>query len=133
MEALEQFPNVPDSGIVIRQEGGVVRLFFDIAPAPEMPTEEGETTSGPGDLSECYNVDVPVPANYGNIIAAIVNDKYSADDTQALISNFTEARVEDSDMSHEKREEYIAEWNEFQAWRVKAKEIATAVTNIIQS
>ena len=133
MKALEQFPNVPDNGIVIRQEGGVVRLFFDIEPAPEMPTMEGETPCGPGDLYECYNVDVPVPADYGTIVAAIVNDKYSADDTQALISNFTEARVEESDMPAAKREEYIAEWSEFQAWRAKAKEIARTVTTIIQN
>lgn len=133
MKALEQLPNVPDNGIVIRPEGAVVRLFFDIAPASEMPTEDGETSSGPGDLYECYNVDVPVPADYGTVVAAIVNDKYSADDTQALISNFTSARIEESDMTEEKREEYISEWNVFQAWRAKAKEIATIVTTIIQS
>ena len=133
MEALEQFPNVPDNGIVIRQEGGVVRLFFDITPASAVAAEEGETACGPGDLYECYNVDVAAPANYGGIIAAIVNDKYSADDTQALISNFTEARMDESDMPAEKREEYISEWNEFQAWRSKAKEIATTVTTIIQN
>lgn len=133
MKALEQLPNVPENGIVIRPEGAVVRLFFDIEPVTEMPAEDGETPSGPSDLYKCYNVDVPVPANYGSIVAAIVNDRYSADDTQALISNFTSARIEDSDMTEDKREEYIAEWNDFQSWRAKSKEIATIVTTLLQS
>lgn len=132
MKALEQLPNVPQNGIVVRQEGAVVRLFFDIEPAPVMPTVDGEEPSSPGDLYQCYNVDVPAPATYGAVVAAIVNDKYSADDTQALISNFTEAKDADSEISDEKREEYISEWNEFQSWRAKAKEIATTVTNLIQ-
>lgn len=132
MKALEQFPNVPQNGIIVRQEGAVVRVFFGVEPAPEMPSAEGDTPCNPGDLYECYNVDVPTPATYGAIVAAIVNDKYSSDEVQALIANFTEAKNEDSEMPEDKREEYVSEWNAFQAWRTKAKEIANIVTNIIQ-
>lgn len=132
MKALEQLPNVPENGIVIRQEGALVRLFFDIEPAPAMPVEEGETPCNPGDLYQCYNVDVATPANYGNIIAAIVNDKYSADDVQALTANYFEAKDPESGLTEEKRAEYINEWNEFQAWRAKAKEIAAYVVTQLQ-
>lgn len=132
MKALEQFQNVPENGIVIRQEGAVVRLFFDIEPAPEMPTEDGETPCVPSDLFKCYNVDVATPANYGNVIAAIVNDKYSADDVQALTANYFEAKDSESALSDAKRAEYLNEWNEFQAWRAKAKEIATYVVTQLQ-
>lgn len=132
MKALEQLQNVPENGIVIRQEGAIVRLFFDIEPAPEIPSLDGEEAAFPEDLYQCYNVDVAAPANYGNIIAAIVNDKYSADDVQALTANYFEAKDPESDLTDEKRAEYINEWNDFQAWRAKAKEIATYVVNQLQ-
>lgn len=127
MKTIEQLRCIPESGIVIRQEGGVVRLFFDITPAQAVALE-GEESCAPDDLYECYNVDVKAPVNYGSVIAAIVNDRYTADDAQALISNFTEAKDENSGIEQTKREEYISEWTEFQQWRAKAKEIAAFVT-----
>lgn len=127
MKTVEQLQNIPESGIIIRPEGGIVRLFFDITPAQIVVPEGEDESCAPDDLCDCHNVDVKAPVNYGSIIAAIVNDKYSADDAQALISNFTEAKDENSSIEQSKREEYLDEWTAFQQWRAKAKEIAAYV------
>lgn len=81
MKTLEQIPEIPESGIIIRKEGALVRVFFDIAKAP-VPEIEGEESSHPEDLCECYTVDVAAPATYGSVIAAIVNDRYTTDDVR---------------------------------------------------
>lgn len=127
MKAFEQIPSVPESGIVIRPEGDIVRLFFDIEPASPVDSMEDEETSHPDDLCQCYNVDVPVPISYGAIVAAIVNDKYSSDDVQALSANYIEAKEPDSLIDEEKREEYLTEYSIFQGWRRRAKEVSSAV------
>lgn len=134
MKTLEQIPVIPESGIIIRQEGAVLRVFFNIkeAPAPQIADEAGEAPAQPEDLCECYNVDVDAPINYGTIVAAIVNDKYSADDVQALSANFIDAKDAGSAIGENKREEYIAEWSEYQAWRKSAKEIASTVISMLK-
>ncbi len=134
MKTLEQIPMIPESGIIIRQEGAVLRSFFDIkkAPDPQISDESEEVISQPEDLCECYNVDVNAPITYGTIIAAIVNDKYSADDVQALSANYIEAKDSDSELDEEKRAEYIEEWSEFQNWRTTAKSIASTVMTMLK-
>lgn len=126
MKTIEQIEKIPSDGIIVRPEGGVVRIFFDVKPAQPIVIEGEEEGNAPEDLCECYNVDVPQPATYGAIVSAIVTDRYSPDDVQALISNYTEAQG-DSGLSDEKATEYREEWQEFQAWRIKAKSVAAAV------
>lgn len=64
---------------------------------------------------------------YNDIVSAIVSDKYSNDDVQAIIANYTEVMDEDSDIDEEKREEYISEYSDYQQWRKHAKAIANEV------
>lgn len=134
MKTLEQIQEIPESGILLRAEGAVLRVFFNISKAKPMATgEDGEESGEPEDLCECYNVDVNAPFNYGNIIAAIVNDKYSSDDVQALQANYIDAMDEKSKTASDKREEYISEWNDFQSWRATAKEIAAKVISMLNN
>ncbi len=127
---MEQIPEIPESGIIIRKEGALVRVFFDIAKAP-VPEIEGEESSHPEDLCECYTVDVAAPATYGSVIAAIVNDRYTTDDVQALQANFIGAANPAEDADTAKIDEYVNEWSDYQAWRVKAKAIAKEVVSMI--
>ena len=118
----------PENGIYAFQEGALLRMYFDFEKCEVAKDEEGNEIEGaPKDLYNAYNVDVVSPFSYGNIVSAIVNDKYTADDVQALQANYIEAKDAESDISAEKREEYLAEWQEFQAWRAKAKDIAVTV------
>ncbi len=134
MKTLEQIPVIPECGIIIRQEGAVLRIFFDImkAPDPQIPEGSEESPSQPKDLCECYNVDVPAPITYSSIVSAIVNDRYSADDVQALSANFIDTNDSRSSVEEDKREEYVTEWSEYQSWRTTAKGIATTVISMLK-
>ena len=70
------------------------------------------------------------PLSYENIIAAIVNAKYSNDDVTAITLNYLLAVHNEVDEN--KQEEYINEYRTFQAWRKKAKEIAKDVLEFAQ-
>lgn len=104
---------LPESGVYVIREGHMVRLFFDLIPA-----EDGYA---------CNNVDVPLPATYGRVVGAIIADSYTADMREAIISNYEEAKDQTSGISDEKRKEYIAEYNDFQLYRKKAKQIARLI------
>ena len=75
---------------------------------------------------------MPAPITYGSIVSAIVNDRYSADDVQALSANFIDAKDTRSSVEEDKREEYVNEWSEYQSWRTTAKGIATTVITMLK-
>lgn len=113
-------PQLPESGVQVTIEGELLRLLFDFSPAE--PHEGEEET----DIYDCESVDV-TGRTYGSIVAAIVNDRYSADDVQAIMANYAEALDSSSEITAEKRAEYLAEYEDYQAWRKHAKEIAVIV------
>lgn len=53
---------------------------------------------------------------YGHLVSAIIRERYSADDVEAIILNYG-----DGDPDHEKY------YNELQEWRKHAKELAKSV------
>jgi hypothetical protein len=67
----------------------------------------------------------------GDIIAAIMNDKYSPDAYQAILANYELAKDKSSGISSEKKAEYLAEYQAFQEARAHAKEIAAIVVSLI--
>lgn len=114
-----------DGYIEVITEGNLLRLFFDFREA-NVATDD-ETGDIAGNLYYCYNVDVHNGRTYNSIVSAIVNDKYSIDDVQAIMANIGEARDETKDLASEKRAEYINEYETYQKWRKRAKEIANIV------
>lgn len=137
MVSYNEFPIVPESGIICIEEGAILRVYFDINPyervvsenEPEQDQNQNEDESV-APMYVCENVDVE-GRTYGDIVSAIVNDRYSADDVQALQANYIEAKDPESTISDEKREEYLIEYSDFQAWRKRAKEVANAVLEIL--
>lgn len=110
----------PMGDLKIVNEGNVLRLFFDWQ--LEEPVEED------ADLSyRCENIDVVGDRDYGSIISAIVNGRYSPDDVQAIMANYELAKDSGSNITEEKRAEYIADYAAFQEWRAHAKDVATRV------
>lgn len=70
------------------------------------------------------------PLSYENIIAAIVDAKYSNDDVTAITLNYLLAVH--NEVGEDKKEEYINEYKTLQAWRQKAKGIAKEVLEFAQ-
>lgn len=117
--------------VEIITEGNLLRLFFDFKYANIVI--DNETCEVANNLYYCYNVDVHGGRTYNAIVSAIVNDKYSIDDVQAIMANIDEARDETNDLVSEKRAEYIIEYEAYQQWRKRAKEIATIVLEQLNS
>lgn len=109
---------IPESGIIATREGNVLRLLFGFEKKEK--TEDNDI-----DSYQCESVDVAGATSYGSIISAIVNDKYSNDDVQAIIANYEEAK--DVEEPSEKEQEHLDEYKEYQEYRQRAKEIAKVV------
>lgn len=116
---------IPESGVQVTIEGTLVRLLFDFS----KPDSEGGDTPAE-DIYDCESVDVR-GRGYGDIVAAIVNDRYNSDSVQAIMANYAEAIDAESDIEADKRTEYVAEYNEYQAFRKHAKDIAHKVIELI--
>lgn len=135
MKSFNEFSTVPGNGILFIEEGQLLRVYFDIEPysAPMSENEPEEISRSTTDNQyECEVVDVQ-GRTYSDIVSAIVNDRYSADDVQALQSNFIEAKDSGNILDENKREEYLSEYSAFQAWRKKAKEVATHIVEKLKN
>lgn len=129
MKVNQVLENVPSNGIIVREEGDIVRVFFDIQKQKAEKSKDGEVIV-PDGMCTMENVDVFGTRTYDGIVNAIVCDHYPADKMQAIINNhFANLGVvadggtlKDADeLAHE--EEYVA----MQEWRKKAKSVASDV------
>lgn len=133
MISYNEFAVVPENGIICHEEGAILRVYFDIKPHQPVESENQPESLQEGehaDLYVCENVDVE-GRTYSDIVSAIVNDRYTADDVQALQANYIEAKDPESDLEDEKRAEYLTEYSNFQSLRKRAKEVATIVVEQI--
>lgn len=122
MKILKAFSEIPELGADFSIEGTLLRVYFNIT-----LVEKAEGVPNIPNLCSCDMVEIVNDRSYGDIVSAIVNDQYDADDTQALYANLLEARDAESDIEQAKREEYITEYTQYQQFRKKAKEIAKFV------
>ncbi|MBC5606195.1 hypothetical protein [Bacteroides difficilis] len=60
---------------------------------------------------------------YDKIVSAIINAKYSIDDQTAILMNAMNPNL----LTEEKEADYYQEMKDFQAWRDKAKNIASVI------
>lgn len=67
---------------------------------------------------------------YANIVSAIVRERYDGDAVQAILANKALADDKDSNITDEKRREYKEDYAAFQAWRVKAKGVASEIVEL---
>lgn len=128
MKAFMNLPVAPSDNVMVEREGNLLRVYFDFQ-KETVKDMEGNEVKEPVQYS-CQCVDLKGNHGYGAIVGAIVNDRFSNDDVQAITANYELAKDESSDITDEKREEYIAEYKEFQEYRAHAKEVANKVVNL---
>ena len=121
MKVNQVLENVPSNGIIVREEGDIVRVFFDIQKLKAETSKDGEVIV-PDGMCTMENVDVFGTRTYDGIVNAIVCDHYPADKMQAIINNH---------LLESESKEHQAEFAEMQAWRVKAKRVAKEVVSMI--
>lgn len=126
MRTVYQIDSVPACGVRITIEGKLLRLLFDF----EKVEISGEDAPKADDLYYCEGVDVE-GSGYGDIISAIVNDKYPVNEKDAIMANYE--LVKDGACSEEKSAEYLQEYKDLQAWRAHAKEIAHTVISELEN
>ena len=121
MKVNQVLENIPSNGIIVREEGDIVRVFFDIQKQKAETSKDGEVIV-PDGMCTMENVDVFGTRTYDGIVNAIVCDHYPADKMQAIINNH---------LLESESKEHQAEFAEMQAWRVKAKRVAKEVVSMI--
>lgn len=121
MKVFEVLEVVPKNGIIVREEGDIIRVFFDIEKQKAETSKSGEVLVQEG-MCSMENIDVYGSRTYDSIVNAIVCDHYPADKMQAIINNH---------LLESESKEHQAEFAEMQAWRVKAKSVAKEVLTMI--
>ena len=66
--------------------------------------------------------------SYADVISAIIQSRYSDSEITSIVMNNMQANDINSEISQEKRKEYISEYAELQLWRKHAKEIASSLS-----
>lgn len=120
------YEGIVPSGVEVVRETTLLRIRFDWEKVDHEATEDRDAYS---ELI-CHLVDTKA-ADYGGIVSAIITDKFPEDAYQAILANYELAKDKNSGITPEKKEEYLEEYNAFQAWRAKAKAVANQVLEII--
>lgn len=118
----------PEQGIEIVREGEVTRVYFDFEDR-ENTIAMGDDTPVTEEITTAEVVDVVGLAGYGQIASAIINDRYTNDQMQAVIANWLNLSAIDDET---KRSEYIAEYDAMQQWRKHAKDVARKAVAMMQ-
>lgn len=121
MKVNQVLENVPSNGIIVREEGDIVRVFFDIEKQKAEISKNGEVIV-PDGMCTMENVDVFGTRTYDGIVNAIICDHYPADKMQAIINNH---------LLESESKEHQEEFAEMQSWRAKAKSVAKVVVSMI--
>lgn len=121
MKVFQVLDVLQKNGIIVREEGDIIRVFFDIEKMADETSKDGEVII-PDGMCSMENVDVRGTRTYDGIVNAIVCDHYPADKMQAIINNH---------LLESESKEHQAEFAEMQAWRVKAKSVAKEVVTMI--
>ena len=127
MKCYFDYSGAVPSGVKAVREGLTTRVFFDYSTETRKDMDGEDVT-----VLTAENVDVE-SSDYGDIVNAIVRDRYAADKVEAIMANYQEAMDSTSSLTEDKRAEYKAEYEAFQAWRAKAKEVATATVGQISA
>lgn len=118
---------MPQDDLEVVPDNGLLRIYFDFEKI-EVSAGDVQHPEKTMPMVRCENVDVPTGrSDYGGIVSAIINDRYTADDVQAMVANYEAAKDPDGEIPTDKREEYLNEYAAFQSWRAHAKEIAKKV------
>lgn len=96
--------------------GGYMYVYFGEEAIQTTDPETGEEKT----VWNCSYVTVLVMANYGDIVSAVICDRYTMNDQYAILANHA------SNPDGTK-----AEYEAFQAWRAEAKRIAKAALEFV--
>ena len=103
---------------LVTDEGKNIRICFDVEHATEERIPMGGGEPEEVEVIRAYSVRVDKPVDRSRVINTIVTAEYPEDRMDAVINNYL---LDPEDVERK------AEFQEMQAWRAHAKEIATEV------
>lgn len=109
------------SGVEVTRENGLMLLSFDFDKVESKDIEGNVVCQLRSEFVEVSG------SSYGDIVNAIIKDKYPDDVKDATILDKQLADDAESSITDEKRKEYLQNYADFQTWRIHAKEIAKEV------
>lgn len=115
---------------LIEYEGNTIRINFDVEQIElenGMDSNKGKITTRMAYAAHVVRIEQPVERS--KVVDAIVSSAYPTDKMQAIINNHFAnlAKIADGKNLDADDEEHEAEYEEMQAWRTKAKAVATDV------
>lgn len=116
---------------LIEYEGNVVRINFDVEQIElENDMDRDESKEKTTRLAySAYVVRIEQPVERDKVVDAIISSAYPTDKMQAIINNHFAnlAKIADGKELDADEKEHEAEYDNMQAWRVKAKAVAKEV------
>lgn len=116
---------------LIEYEGNVVRINFDVEQIElENGMDRDESKEKTTRLAySAYVVRIEQPVERDKVVDAIISSAYPTDKMQAIINNHFAnlAKIADGKEFDADEKEHEAEYDNMQAWRVKAKAVAKEV------
>lgn len=116
---------------LIEYEGNVVRINFDVEQIElENGMDRDESKEKTTRLAySAYVVRIEQPVERDKVVDAIISSAYPTDKMQAIINNHFAnlAKIADGKELDADEKEHEAEYDNMQAWRVKAKAVAKEV------
>lgn len=125
MKSIKSLSELPINGYIANREGNVLRMFFSFE------KQESNDMDGTPIINNnywCRSVDT-IDISYGGIVDAIITDIYPLSSQYAILANKNVADDATSDITEEKRNNYINEYNIFQSYRFFAKDLASKIIN----
>ena len=107
MKSIKSLNELPINGYITTREGNVLRLFFSFE------KHESKDMDGTPIIDNnywCRSVDT-MDMSYGGIVDAIITDIYPLSSQYAILANKNLADDTTSDITEEKRNNYINEYN----------------------
>lgn len=116
---------------LIEYEGNVVRINFDVEQIElENDIDRDESKEKTTRLAySAYVIRIEQPMERDKVVDAIISSAYPTDKMQAIINNHFAnlAKIADGKELDADEKEHEAEYDNMQAWRVKAKAVAKEV------
>ena len=125
MKSLKSLEEIPQEGYIIIKEGNVLRMFFGFE---KQESNDMDDIPIVNNNYWCRSVDT-IDISYGGIVDAIITDIYPLSSQYAILANKNLADDVTSDITEEKRNNYINEYNIFQSYRFFAKDLASKIIN----
>ena len=125
MKSLKSLEEIPQEGYIIIKEGNVLRMFFSFE------KQESNDMDGTPIINNnywCRSVDT-IDISYVGIVDAIITDIYPLSSQYSILANKNLADDVTSNITKEKRNNYINEYNIFQSYRFFAKDLASKIIN----